>query len=126
MLGLQCEPKWVKSLIPCSMFISWAISAIFLPRFADIYGRKPLYIASVTGFTLSYAIMFYIDNPYQMILLFAFNGILASILYSVGPIYMYENVPSNRLAITGTVFSVIDLFTYLLAVLFFYMVSKDW
>ena len=108
------------------MFLSWAFFTVFLPRFADIYGRKPIYMAAVVTSSVTFAITFFIRDPYHMIILFFFNGMWASVLFAVGLLLLYESVPNNKLAMTGTLYTVIDVSTFLYAVIYFSQICTDW
>lgn len=46
-LSLECTSKTQVGLIGSMFFAGWAISATFLPRLADIYGRNIVYILSM-------------------------------------------------------------------------------
>ncbi len=46
-LKLECVSKARIGLIGSSMFMGWALSAIFLPRLSDIYGRKKIFMFSL-------------------------------------------------------------------------------
>jgi MFS family permease len=47
-LHLECVSKARIGLIGSTLFAGWALSAIFIPRMADIYGRKKIFIFSMT------------------------------------------------------------------------------
>ena len=47
-LDLYCEDKWKIGFITSAFFVGWTICLIlFLPRTADIYGRRRVYLTSI-------------------------------------------------------------------------------
>lgn len=53
-LDLSCTPKTRIGLIGSSLFIGWALSALFVPRLSDLFGRKRIFIASMGLQTLTF------------------------------------------------------------------------
>ena len=41
---MQCAEKAKFGVLGMMIFIGWTISALFVPRIADLYGRKPTFI----------------------------------------------------------------------------------
>ena len=53
-LDLYCTPGAQIGLIGSMFFAGWALSAFFLPRTADLFGRRKVYLFSMIGHAIFY------------------------------------------------------------------------
>lgn len=53
-------------------------------------------------------------------------GMLASIRQVTGYIYFLELMPQRSNTAAGSIFSILDGLTYLIVVIYFWLISKDW
>ena len=83
----------MKSLIGMVWFIGWVMALFIIPRIADLFGRKFVYIFTMVGGTIVYAAVLLCTNVYFLIVLFFLSGIFVGIRMSMGYVYMMEFVP---------------------------------
>ena len=90
---LMCESKFKVGMIGSSFFIGWCLSLLWVPRLADIYGRKNLFrITQVVDFCLFTAI-FVTSNLNIAIAIISGIGFTTSVRLAAGYIYMLEFFP---------------------------------
>jgi MFS family permease len=78
------------------MFAGWALSAIFIPRLADIYGRKLIFLFSMALQLCTFIAMYFSkDLNFTTVVLFIF-GIAAVGRCSISFLYLMELLPSSR------------------------------
>jgi len=92
-LNLTCTSKFYIGLIGSALFAGWAISAAFLPRMADVYGRKPIYMWSMAAHAIVYAGIILSKDLVLTISLMFLLGVTTAVRASVGFLYMTELVP---------------------------------
>ena len=56
-LDMMCAPSWKQALLGTALFVGWASTLLWLPRFGDMYGRKWIFAAGMTLNLLMYTIM---------------------------------------------------------------------
>ena len=115
----MCTPKIKLGLIGSVWFLGWVVTLPFIPRLADIYGRRQLvFIAAPCYLILFYAL--FACKSYIMILgIFLCFGLLNSIRLGISNIYMLELFPQRSQANFGTVWLVIDASIMLFGSLYF-------
>ena len=84
------------------MFFGWAISAIFLPRLADVYGRKLVYLWSMAAHGLFYLLIILSKDLTLTTCLMFFFGMASVGRATVGYLYMAELVPLKNQTTVGT------------------------
>jgi len=94
-LDLTCEPEWKIAFIVSAFFAGCFIGNFFLPRLADVYGRKKLFLASggIT-FALMQVILF-TKSLNTMIAVHFLVGLISSVKYCVGYNYLIELAPKR-------------------------------
>ena len=91
----MCTSKVEIGLIGSSTLLGWALTTTWLPRLADLYGRKNLYkISQICGLILFTAI-FFADSLNTFIGLNFLIGVVTSLRINVGYIYMLEFMPKK-------------------------------
>ena len=108
-------------------FVGWASSLLWMPRLADIYGRRKCYIIAMIIDTLLYANLLYTSNINVAIGTIFFAGFFASFRVGVGFIYLMELVPSKSRIAIGSLWGVLESSIMLNATLYFMFSQKrDW
>lgn len=74
-------------------FAGWALSAGFLPRMADIYGRRPIYMYSMIAHMAIYGAIILSRNLYLTIVLMFFLGMTSVARGAIGYLYTLEFIP---------------------------------
>lgn len=124
---LMCAPKLKIGLVGSSFFIGWALTTTWLPRFADLYGRKNLYKISQVCDLLIFTAIFFAYNLETFIALIFFIGVLTSLRINVGFIYMLEFIPKRSQAYFGTAWCIIDASIMLWVTIYFINSTiRDW
>jgi len=92
---LTCESDVALSMIGSSFFLGTFVGSFILPRMADVYGRRPLfmvglviYISVVFGLLLS-------TTKHMMYILLFFGGISETGRYYVAYVYAIEIAPKR-------------------------------
>jgi MFS family permease len=83
-------------------FAGWAVSATILPRIADIYGRKRVYLFAITGHLIFFLGEILSRNLKLTIGFQFFLGAMSVGRAVVGYLYAIELVPLNSQATVGT------------------------
>ena len=107
-------------------FIGWCSTMCFIPRLADKYGRKKVYIAGITTQLILYTAIFFISNLNLMMLTIFLFGMTLPTTYNVGFIYLLEFFPTKKHTSIGLMYAVTDAFIYPLGVFYFWAISSHW
>lgn len=125
-LSLECVSKARVGLIGSSMFMGWAISATFLPRLSDIYGRKKIFIFSILLQSLAMTGMYFShDLNLTTAMMFIF-GMAAVGRTSISFLFLMELLPTNRQVLVGTILHVNNAAVGVFGCLYFWKISKYW
>ncbi len=92
-LNLTCTPGFEIGLIGASMFAGWALAATFLPRLADVYGRKPVYLGSIGAHCIIYLSIIASKSLTLTTALMFLLGMVSVGRAAVGYLYLTELVP---------------------------------
>ena len=123
----MCEEDWKVGFLGSSFFIGWASSLLWMPRLADIYGRRKCYIIAMVADTLLYANLLYTSNINVAIATIFSAGFFASFRVGVGFIYLMELVPSKSRIAIGSIWGVLESSIMLNATLYFmFSQSRNW
>jgi MFS family permease len=108
------------------MFMGWALSAVFLPRLSDIYGRKKIFMFSIV--LQSFAMLgMYLSKDLNLTtsMMFIF-GMAAVGRTSISFLYLMELMPTNRQVLIGTILHVNNAAVGVFGCLYFWKISKNW
>ena len=125
-LDLTCTPHVYIGLVGAAMFAGWAISAIFLPRMADVYGRKWVYLWSMAAHGTFYLLIILSKDLTLTTCLMFFFGMASVGRATVGYLYMAELVPLKNQTTVGTLLQFMVSVVAIAACAYFYCVSKHW
>ena len=78
-LSLVCKPSWQIGLLGSAYFGGWALTLLWLPSYADRYGRVQFYRISNTFWTLTFTIMIFSSNFWLVVFASFLTGFFASI-----------------------------------------------
>ena len=124
---MMCEPKLKIGLLGAVYFIGWAMTTTWLPRFADLHGRKNLFKIAQVCDTLLFAALFMINNINTMLVYMFTIGLLTSLRINVGYIYMTEFIPKRSQSHFGTAWCALDASVMLWVTLYFMnSISRNW
>lgn len=125
-LHLECLSKPRIGLIGSSLFAGWALSAIFIPRMADLYGRKKIFMFSMI-LELATFIGLYLSKDVNLttVLMFFF-GIASVGRCSISFLYLMELLPASRQVLVGTILHFNNASVGIIGCLYFWKISKNW
>ncbi|TNV80510.1 hypothetical protein FGO68_gene767 [Halteria grandinella] len=125
-LDLTCTPKEQIGLIGSMLFAGWAFAAVWLPRLADVFGRRTVYLYSMIGhFVFFGAIILSHSRVLTTVLMFLL-GMSSVGRATVGYLYMMELSPLKQQTTIGTLLQIFNTFVTIFACFFFYYISKQW
>lgn len=126
-LNLMCEPKWKIALIGSMFFVGWCCSLLWVPRLADVYGRKRLFILGMLWDLVTFTVIMFTNSLNVMIAAYAALGFNSSIRINIGWVYLMELMPKKGQALTGTIWFVFEASVVLWATLYFSQSqSRNW
>ena len=102
-MDLICEPKWKIALLGSLVFIGWGSTLSWLPRLADKFGRKPLFLLGIYLDLVYYIGIYLCHNLNLMYVLLFLFGCTCSLRVQVGFVYMMEMIPAERKTFYGTI-----------------------
>lgn len=124
---LYCADEYFISLIGMLYFVGCFVGSIFLPRLADVYGRKPIFIVGLILYAITVVGALVSTNRYVLLGLMVLGGISESGRYYVGYIYAIEILP-KRLASNGglVIFTCFSTAKICICFHFWYASRGDW
>ena len=125
-LGLYCTPSYQLGLFGSMFFAGAFIGSLILPRLADLYGRRPIYLFGLSLYTMT-AIIYPLSRSLHLNFVLIFlGGISESARYYVGFVYIQEMVPKHIQTYTGLSIFIVHAIAKICYELFFYKVTKNW
>ena len=124
-LDLTCTKKVFIGLIGSSYFIGFAISSVFVPRYADLYGRKKPYFISLMLNLVFTVVLFFSQSVALTIFCFLGVGFTTSGRIVVGTMMLNEFIPLKRQELVIALLLACDSVEVLCQSVFFYLVN-DW
>ena len=125
-LDLKCVPGWKVGLISSLSFIGSLVTLPWVPRLADKYGRKPLVFITNIFQTIGYTMVMFTHSLYVMIAAAFIYGMTSGVQMAVGFPYLLELVPQRHTTRVTSVLWIIDQFAYLVMIIYFWLISKEW
>lgn len=95
-LDIMCAPEWHVGLISMASFIGSLATLPWLPRLADIYGRKPVFVWTNFAQLVSYTILMFTHNLNVMIASSFLYGATSAVVMGTGFVYLMEMVPNKN------------------------------
>ena len=124
-LDLVCATPSQIGLIGTSLFLGWCITLTFVPRLADLYGRKYLMRGGTTVLFLAYTVLMITHDYVVFICALFVIGLMCTTRAQVGIIYMFENSPKRLINPTMTCFFIFEAVIGILGAIYFTWISKD-
>ena len=125
--SLECASDFHLSMIGSCFFIGCFVGSFILPRLADVYGRKPLFL---TGLILYFITVLGLLMSTSQILMYSFlilGGVSETGRYYVAYVYAIEIFPKRLQSLMGLViFMMFASFKVLICIYFWQSESKNW
>ena len=123
---LTCAPKSSAGMIGSMCFFGNVTTLLWLPRLADIYGRRGIFFSSIV-FLLCLLVVLLVNTDIKVgYFIFFIIGCSASARVNVGFVYLMEFIPSQNQIATCTCFNISTGIIGILISVHFYSVSKHW
>ena len=116
---MACAKSTKIGFLGSSYFIGWVVALCIVPRIADLYGRKMLYLVGMIATVVTYGAVLICTNLTFMIVLMFFSGIWTGIRMSMGYVYMMEFLPSSHHSLIGTIHLAVENVIIILCSLYF-------
>jgi MFS family permease len=122
---LLCVPPWKYELIGSMVFIGWVATLLWVPPFADKYGRKKLfYLGMVIDLIVFLAL--YVNKSLDVMIGLAFIfGAACTLRVNIGFVYMQEMLPKKNQTFFGTLYNIQESAMAMMAAIYFSQ-CKQW
>ena len=87
-LDLMCEPEWKGGLLGSVLYFFWCITLLFVPRLADKFGRRWLYLVSRLCECLLYTASMLTNDYWVMLGIMSTFGFAATGRLNVSAVYL--------------------------------------
>ena len=127
-LNLTCSPSSYIALLGVSLYVGYFVGSIFVGPYADIYGRRPVFLITSIIFFISNTLMLFFYNIFAFSGLLFVYGLTGSGRMIVGHIYATEffGGQSKGLQIMTTVIKIMCAATPMFTTMLFLYITKDW
>eukprot|EP00347_Sterkiella_histriomuscorum_P011808 403371019 len=125
-LNLFCITQTQQGLIGSFFFLGAFLGCFFIPRLADIYGRKKPYIFGLILYSITAIIYPFSTSLNLNYLLIFLGGISESGRYYVGFVYLQELMPKSHQTLVGLNIFLAHAFAKLFYDFYFYQITKNW
>jgi MFS family permease len=98
-------------------FIAWATSSLVIPRISDLKGRKNIFIISVFAQIIVITALTFSRSIYVTMCLLPFIGAIAVGRWTIGYIYLLENLPTDFQKVMGPIAQACGVFPLILGTL---------
>lgn len=125
-MDLECTSKAQIGLIGSMIFIGWTTSAVILPRMADIYGRKPIILFSLTLQFLTMGATFFSNSALLATVIMFFLGFSCVGRCSISFLFLMELLPYKKTTFYGTIVHMSNGLLTVVFVIYFLYISRNW
>jgi MFS family permease len=102
------------------------VGSFILPRFADVVGRKPMFLLGLAIYFCVLIGVLFCRDFYLMCALIFFGGIAETGRYYVAYVYLVEFVPDRRQSVAGLMIFVVFGVAQMYFAAYFSMLTKTW
>jgi len=117
----MCAPDWQAGLLGTVMYIAWCVSLLFVPRLADRFGRRFLFLGARLCETALWLAMMLVRDFWVMFGLMICLGLCAAGRVNVGTVYITEWFPRKNQTILHMVFAAEVALGYIGYALYFWL-----
>lgn len=123
-LDLYCKSSFEFSLVGSMFFVGTFLGSFVLPRAADIYGRKPLFLIGLTLYIVVVITLFFNKSLAFLYVLMFLGGVAETGRYYVAYVYCVEMMPQPVQDATGIyIFTVFGFVMTYIALQFWFITS---
>lgn len=119
-MNLYCASAIEIAMIGSSFLIGCFFGSFIFPRAADIYGRKPVFIAGLVLYIMIVVPLIFCTNVYMAYFLLFIGGIAETGGYYVAYVYAIEWFPKKNQNIAGLTLFLVFAFNKMFYALYFW------
>ena len=124
-IDLYCTEDFEMSLIGSMFFLGTFLGSFILPRAADVYGRKPLFLIGLALYIGVAIALIFVENLYTLYVLMFLGGISETGRYYVAYVYIVEMMPAKVQDAFGIYIFFVFAFAMTWIALQFWFITKD-
>ena len=124
-MNLTCTGDFKMSLIGSMFFIGCFAGSFVLPRAADVYGRKPLFLIGLSLYIVVVIALYFVRSLGWLYFLLFLGGISETGRYYVAYVYAVEMMPERVQNATGLYIFLVFGFAMTYIALQFWFITKD-
>lgn len=124
-VDLYCISDLENSVIGSMFFVGTFTGSFILPRAADVYGRKPLFLIGLSIYIAVVIALLFNKSLYFLYVLLFFGGISETGRYYVAYVYAVEMFPKKWHDWTGLMIFMVFAFAMTYIALQFWFITKD-
>lgn len=121
----MCEPDWKAGLLGTVLYVFWCISLLIVPRQADRFGRRYLFLVSRLIETGLYLAVLIVTDYWTMLGLMIALGLCAAGRVNVGTVYVTEWFPRKNHTVLHMLFAGEVALGYIGFALYFWFWGND-
>ena len=122
---LYCTDSFEMSMIGSMFFVGTFVGSFILPRAADIYGRKPLFLIGLALYIVDVIMLHFAGSLLDLYLLMFLGGISETGRYYVAYVYCVEMMPKSVQDKTGLFIFLVFGFAMTYIALQFWFITSD-
>ena len=124
---MECATDAELGYVGSSFFVGTFFGSFVLPRLADIYGRKPIFVLGLCLYLITIAILYFSTNLYVLYATLVLGGISETGRYYVAYVYAVEIFEISSQSLAGlAIFIVFSVAKVLICLQFMYIESRNW
>lgn len=124
-MDLTCTGDFKMSLIGSMFFIGCFAGSFVLPRAADVYGRKPLFLIGLSLYIVVVIALYFVRSLGWLYFLLFLGGVSETGRYYVAYVYCVEMMPERVQNATGLYIFLVFGFAMTYIALQFWFITKD-
>ena len=117
--------EWKTSMLGACFMLGFAATLLWLPMFADKYGRKKYFRFSLMMDLILYTWMIMTRSYHSMLVILTILGGLNSLRSQVGFIYLIELNPRKWQSTICCIWGVLEVFVYIFITVYYEKISKE-
>ena len=121
----MCEADWKGGALGSTLYFSWCLALMVVPRQADKFGRKWIFMVSRVVECLLFVASLFVTDYWTMVVILAGFGLMAAGRINVGTVYMTEWLPRKNQTQTHVIHHGGQSISYVLYTIFFWLLSHN-
>ena len=108
------------------IFTGFAVSCLILPKFADMYGRRPFFIGGLIAQLIIWVCALMTTNLYIFYVLSFLFGCTITARYTLGFVCYIETIPRAYQKSMTLMINMTETVSILVATLYFAFIGRSW